>query len=48
MRTYTLTRHHIHYWKLTLYADGVEVGGGVGGPGDYDFLLEQALTFCGE
>jgi hypothetical protein len=35
-------------WKLTMYEDGEEVGGGVGGPDDYDFLLEQAAEFCGE
>lgn len=35
-------------WKLTMYQHGVEVGGGVGGPHDYDFLLQQAEEFCGD
>lgn len=34
-------------WKLTMYENGEEVGGGVGGSDDYDFLLEQAVEFCG-
>jgi hypothetical protein len=35
-------------WKLTMYQNSQEVGGGVGGPDDYDFLLEQAMQFSGE
>lgn len=35
-------------WKLTMYQDGEEVGGGVGGMDDFDFLVEQAMSFCGE
>jgi len=33
-------------WKLMMYEDGQEVGGGVGGHDDYDFLLRQAQDFC--
>jgi hypothetical protein len=33
-------------WKLTMYEDGEEVGGGVGELEDYDFLLEQAQAFA--
>ena len=34
-------------WKLTMYEDGKEAGGGVGGPDDHDFLISQAYQFCG-
>jgi hypothetical protein len=34
-------------WKLTMYEDGEEAGGGVGAPEDYDYLLKQAQDFCG-
>lgn len=35
-------------WKLTMYEDGEEFGRGVGGLDDYDFLLQQAMEFCGD
>lgn len=47
MRTYELIPTSTG-WKLTMYDDGEEVGGGVGGPEDYDFLDEQGKQFCGE
>jgi len=47
MRTYELVQVDTG-WQLTLYIDGEEVGGGGGGPDDYEFLLEQAKSFCGE
>ncbi len=47
MRTYELLETSSG-WSLTMYEDSKEVGGGVGGPDDYDFLLEQALDFVGE
>jgi hypothetical protein len=46
MRAYDLTPT-VTGWKLTLYEDGQEAGGGVGGPDDFDFLLDQAEDFCG-
>lgn len=46
MRAYDLTPIPTG-WKLTLYEDGVEAGGGVGGHDDFDFLLDQAEEFCG-
>lgn len=33
-------------WRLTLFEDGEEAGGGVGGPDDYDFLLTQGEDFA--
>lgn len=33
-------------WKLTLFENGEEAGGGVGGPDDYDFLLTQGEDFA--
>jgi hypothetical protein len=45
MRTYEI-REIPTGWKLTMYEDGVEEGGGVGGPDDYEFLEENALEFC--
>lgn len=47
MRSYEIVRT-ASGWKLTMYEDGEEVGGGVGGHDDYDFLLEQAHEFCGK
>ena len=47
MRTYEIEQTATG-WKLTMYEDGEEVGGGVGGLNDYEFLLEQAAEFCGE
>ena len=46
MRTYTLERGLVNHWKLTLFEDGQEVGGGVGAESDYDSLLEVAHQFC--
>jgi hypothetical protein len=34
-------------WKLVLFEDGEEAGGGVGEADDYDFLIEQGEDFCG-
>lgn len=34
-------------WRLKMFEDGEEVGGGVGGEDDYDFLLTQAQEFVG-
>ena len=44
-RTFTVERGQANFWKLTLLEDGVEVGGGVGQEGDYDYLVEQGLDF---
>jgi len=46
MRSFTLIRHTFHYWKLTLFEDGEEVGGGVGGLSDFDALTDIGLEFC--
>jgi hypothetical protein len=46
MRSFTLLRHTIHYWKLTLYEDGEPVGGAVGTLQDFDFLTDVGLEFC--
>ena len=35
-------------WKLSLFQNNEQVGGGVGGPSDYHLLLDQALDFCYE
>lgn len=34
-------------WKLTLFEDGEEMGGGKGQEDDYDALLQAAEEFCG-
>jgi len=34
-------------WKLTLFEDGEEMGGGKGQEEDYDALLQAAEEFCG-
>lgn len=34
-------------WKLRLYEDGEEAGGGKGGEDDYGDLLAAAEEFCG-
>lgn len=47
MRTYKIEQTATG-WKLTMYEDGEEVGGEVGGLDDYDSLLELAAEFCGE
>jgi hypothetical protein len=46
VRTFEIERT-LTGWKLTMYEDGEEAGGGVGGADDYDFLLEQAQAFAG-
>lgn len=47
MRTYEIVETPTG-WKLTMYEDAIECGGGGGGPDDYDFLLQQAEEFCGD
>jgi len=47
VRTYTLVPGKANAWKLTLFEDGQEVGGGVGQEDDYQELLDEALLFCG-
>lgn len=44
-RTFTVERGHANFWKLTLLENGVEVGGGVGQEGDYDYLVDQGHEF---
>lgn len=34
-------------WKLTLWEDGEEAGGGKGGEDDYDFLMDSGEQFVG-
>jgi hypothetical protein len=34
-------------WKMTLFEDGEEVGGGKGEENDYEDLLRSAEEFCG-
>lgn len=48
MRTFTVERGEANYWQLTLYEDGVPVGGGVGAEADYDALVEAGRDFTGE
>jgi hypothetical protein len=47
MRTYEIVQTP-RGWKLTMYQDGVEVGGGVGRKHEYEFLERQAEEFCGD
>jgi len=46
MRTYEITPTSSG-WKLTMYEDGEEVGAGVGGPDDYEWLEDQGEEFLG-
>lgn len=34
-------------WKLTMFEDGEEAGGGKGGPDDYDSLMDAGEQFVG-
>lgn len=34
-------------WKLVLFEDGEDAGGGFGGSDDYDFLFDQGNEFVG-
>lgn len=34
-------------WRVVFFEGGEEVGGGVGGPDDYEWLLDQGEEFVG-
>lgn len=46
VRTYEITETP-KGWKLTMYEDGEDVGQGVGGPDDYQWLTDQGEEFVG-
>lgn len=45
-RSYEIQPRPDGTWKLTLFEDNEEVGGGVGEQEDYEYLLDQAEEFC--
>lgn len=45
-RSYEIEPHN-GGWKLKLYEDGEEAGGGIGDAEDYNELLSAGEEFCG-